>query len=95
MSLSEIIEEEKHAEKIIFLSDKIIFFSSISKVMTNLKHIVQTAQILAIYIENSINMCFEISVFTDRRRDNFVNSSINLVINFLLVIITEADDDML
>ena len=72
-----------------------MFFSSISKVMANLKHIFQSAQILVIYIENSINMCFEMSVFANCRRDDFVNSSINLVIDFLLAIIVDVDDDVL
>ena len=39
------------------------WFSHLSLAIANLKHIFQSAQILAIYIENSVNMCSGMSVF--------------------------------
>ena len=74
------------------------WFSHLSLVIANLKHIFQSAQILAIYIENSVNMCFEMSVFTDRRRDDRLSSSLMFIdvvekIIVLFVISTNATND--
>ena len=52
-------------------------------------------KILAIYIENSVNMCSGMSVFAGRRRGGFANSSVNFVIGFLLAIIAGENDDVL
>ena len=44
------------------------WFSHLSLAIANLKHIFQSAQILAIYIENLVNMCSGMPVFAGRRR---------------------------
>ena len=50
------------------------WFSHLSLAIANLKHIFQSAQILAIYIENLVNMCSGKPVFADRRRGGRLSS---------------------
>ena len=77
------------------------WFSHLSLVIANLKHIFQSAQILAIYIENSVNMCSEMSVFADRRRGDRLSSSLMLIdvvesaIVFLVISTNATNDDWL
>ena len=77
------------------------WFFHLSLVIANLKHIFQSAQILAIYIENSVNMCFEMSVFADRRRDDRLSNSSMLIdvvesaIAFLVISTNATNDNWL
>ena len=74
------------------------WFSHLSLAIANLVHIFQSAQILAIYIENSVNMCSGMPVFAGRRRGGRLSSSSMLIdvvegVIALFAIPTDAIDD--
>ena len=72
-------------------------FSHLSLAIANLKHIFQSAQILAIYIENSVNMCSGMPVFAGRRRGGRLSSSsvfTDAVRGAIALLAIPTDDDI-